>query len=121
MTPPVYLDYNATTPVAPEVVEAAMRSMVAAYGNPSSSYSLGREAHATVEGARAAVAELIGAAGADEVCFTGSFRIAVQTTSYGALPPEDILQVAQGLMTAAQLAKAMSAEIQLAGYRVIGD
>ena len=57
----------------------------------------------------------------DEVCFTGSFRIAVQTTSYGALPPEDILQVAQGLMTAAQLAKAMSAEIQLAGYRVIGD
>jgi cysteine desulfurase len=71
MTPPVYLDYNATTPVAPEVVEAAMRSMVAAYGNPSSSYSLGREAHATVEGARAAVAELIGAAGADEVCFTG--------------------------------------------------
>ena len=49
-----------------------------------------------------------------------SFRIAVQTTSYGALPPEDILQVAQGLMTAAQLAKVMSAEIQLAGYRVIG-
>ncbi|HMM71901.1 MAG TPA: cysteine desulfurase family protein [Rhodocyclaceae bacterium] len=71
MTPPVYLDYNATTPVAPEVVEAAMRSMVATYGNPSSSYSLGREAHATVEDARAAVAELIGAAGADEVCFTG--------------------------------------------------
>ena len=55
------------------------------------------------------------------MCFTGSFRIAVQTTSYGALPPEDILQVAQGLMTTAQLAKAMSAEIQLAGYRVIGD
>ena len=57
----------------------------------------------------------------DEVCFTGSFRIEVQTTSYGALPPEDILQVAQGLMTAAQLAKAMRSEIQLAGYRVIGD
>ena len=57
----------------------------------------------------------------DEVCFTESFRIAVQTTSYGALPPEDILQVAQGLMTAAQLAKAMSTEIQLAGYRVIGN
>ena len=56
-----------------------------------------------------------------ELCFTESFRIAVQATRYGALPPEDILQVAQGLMTAAQLAKAMSAEIQLAGYRVIGD
>ena len=56
----------------------------------------------------------------DEVCFTGSFRIEVQTTSYGALPPEDILQVAQGLMTAAQLARALSAEIKRAGYRVIG-
>lgn len=56
----------------------------------------------------------------DEVCFTGSFRIEVQTTSYGALPPEDIQRVAQDLMTAAQLAKALSTEIQRAGYRVIG-
>lgn len=73
MTPPVYLDYNAnaSTPVAPEVVEGVLHSMVARYGNPSSSYSLEREAHETVEDARAAVAEPIGTAGSDEVRFTG--------------------------------------------------
>ena len=56
----------------------------------------------------------------DEVFFSGSFRIEVQTTAYGALPPEGILRVAQGLMTAAQLANALREEIQRAGYRVIG-
>ena len=70
MSMPVYLDYNATTPVAPEVVEAVVRAMVAGYGNPSSAYQLGREARAMVEDARSAVAELIGAS-TDEVCFTG--------------------------------------------------
>ncbi len=70
MSTPVYLDYNATTPVAPEVVEAVVRAMVAGYGNPSSAYQLGREARAMVEDARTAVAELIGAS-TDEVCFTG--------------------------------------------------
>lgn len=50
---------------------------------------------------------------------TGSFRIGVQTTSYGALAPESIMEVAQGLMAAAELAKAMSVQIQLAGFRVI--
>ena len=56
----------------------------------------------------------------DEVCFTGAFRLEVQTTSYGALAPEHIMQVAQGLTTAARLAKTMSVEIELAGYRVVG-
>ncbi len=70
MSTPVYLDYNATTPVSPEVVEAVVRAMVAGYGNPSSAYQLGREARAMVEDARTAVAELIGAS-TDEVCFTG--------------------------------------------------
>ena len=56
----------------------------------------------------------------DETCFNNAFRMEVQTTSYGALAPEHILQVAQGLSAAAQLAKAMSLEIALAGYRVIG-
>ena len=55
----------------------------------------------------------------DDVCFTGAFTIGVQTTSYGVLASESITEVALGLMTAAQLAKAMSVQIQLAGYRVI--
>lgn len=70
MPVPVYLDYNATTPVAREAAEAAMRCMVEAYGNPSSSYALGRTAAGCVEGARAAVGELIGAQ-PDEIFFTG--------------------------------------------------
>jgi len=55
----------------------------------------------------------------DDVFIDNTFRVEVQTTSYGALAPESIAQVAQGLMTAAQLAKAMSVQIQLAGYRVL--
>lgn len=68
--PPVYLDYNATTPVAPEVVDAMVHALVDGFGNPSSSYALGRHAHALVDDARASVAALI-AARPDEVCFTG--------------------------------------------------
>jgi len=56
----------------------------------------------------------------EDVFGTSAMRIGVQTTSYGALAPECIMQVAQGLMAAAQLAKAMSVQIQLAGYRVLG-
>ena len=65
---PVYLDYNATTPLAPEVVEA-VTSALAAWGNPSSGYRTGREARARVEAARAQVAEMVGAE-PEEVTFT---------------------------------------------------
>ena len=65
---PVYLDYNATTPLAPEVVEA-VTSALAAWGNPSSGYQTGREARARVEAARAQVAEMIGAE-PEEITFT---------------------------------------------------
>ena len=58
---------------------------------------------------------------ADETCFSGAFRVAVQTTSYGALAPDAIMQVAEGLMAGAQLAKAMSLAIQLARYRVLSE
>jgi cysteine desulfurase len=67
---PVYLDYNATTPVAPEVLAAMMPFLTGGFGNPSSSHALGRQAHAAVERARAEVAGLIGAE-ADEILFTG--------------------------------------------------
>ena len=56
----IYLDYNATTPFAPEVV-AAMRPILegACFGNPSSAHRYGREAHAALERARAQVAALL--------------------------------------------------------------
>ena len=63
-----YLDYNATAPVRPAVAEA-MRAVLAQTGNPSSVHRFGREARRALEGARAAVAALVGAA-PDQVVFT---------------------------------------------------
>jgi cysteine desulfurase len=67
---PIYLDYNATTPVDPAVVEAMLPYLRAHFGNPSSSHAYGREAHDAVERARQQVADLIGAR-PDEIIFTG--------------------------------------------------
>jgi cysteine desulfurase len=67
---PIYLDYNATTPLDPAVVEAMLPYLREQFGNPSSAHALGKAAHDAVERARAQVAALLGAR-ADEVVFTG--------------------------------------------------
>jgi cysteine desulfurase len=67
---PVYLDYNATTPVAPEVADAIEPFLREQFGNPSSSHRYGRQAHEAVDHARTQVAALIGA-DSSEVLFTG--------------------------------------------------
>jgi cysteine desulfurase len=73
---PIYLDYNATTPIDPAVVEAMLPFLgepisgsLGEFGNPSSMHSYGRRCHDAVERARAQVAELLGAA-AEEIIFT---------------------------------------------------
>lgn len=66
---PVYLDFNATTPVAPEVLEAMMPYLRWSWGNPSSDHALGREARRALDEARGRVAALIGAS-AEEIVFT---------------------------------------------------
>jgi len=55
----IYLDHNATTPVAPEVAEAMRPYWGKKYGNPSSAYTLGRIAKQALEEARAQVADLL--------------------------------------------------------------
>lgn len=70
MTDPVYLDYNATTPVAPEVADAIEPYLREHFGNPSSSHIYGQRAKEAVEQARGEVAALIGA-GREEIVFTG--------------------------------------------------
>jgi cysteine desulfurase len=70
MSDPIYLDYNATTPVAPEVVEAMLPWLRDQFGNASSSHAFGKRAAAAVSHAREQVADMIGAH-PDEIVFTG--------------------------------------------------
>ncbi|MCG6891627.1 MAG: cysteine desulfurase [Gammaproteobacteria bacterium] len=67
---PIYLDYNATTPVDPQVADAIEPYLRQHFGNPSSNHIYGRNAHQAVERARQQVANLISAR-ADEIIFTG--------------------------------------------------
>ncbi len=66
---PIYLDYNATTPIDPEVVEAMRPFLDDNWGNPSSSHFYGHSAKAAIEKARGQVAELINCS-PDEIVFT---------------------------------------------------
>lgn len=67
---PIYLDYNATTPVDPRVLEAMLPYLREHFGNPSSDHVVGQRAKTAVEQARADVASLIGAQ-PEEIVFTG--------------------------------------------------
>lgn len=71
MKAPIYLDYNATTPVALDVADAIQPFLDVHFGNPSSSHVYGLSAREAVAKARASVAELIHAK-QDEIIFTGS-------------------------------------------------
>jgi len=66
----IYLDYNATTPLDPAVLDAMLPYLREHFGNPSSTHSLGKKAHEAVEQARKQVAEFLGAE-PDEIVFTG--------------------------------------------------
>jgi len=65
----IYLDHNATTPIAPEVLAAMMPYLTEEWGNPSSTYKFGAKLKGVIEAARGQVAELIGAQ-ASEIIFT---------------------------------------------------
>jgi cysteine desulfurase len=69
MKKPIYLDYNATTPIDPEVATEMLPYLQTHFGNPSSSYSIGRSNKEAVEKARAQVAELINCQ-PEEIFFT---------------------------------------------------
>ena len=67
----IYLDYAATTPAAPEVIEAMQPYFRECFGNASSLHDFGFRARRAVETARGTIAEFIGA-GPDDIIFTGS-------------------------------------------------
>jgi cysteine desulfurase len=66
---PVYLDYNATTPIDPEVAEFMKPYLVDFFGNPSSGHWYGIQAKKAIEAARSKVADLLGCQ-PDEIIFT---------------------------------------------------
>ncbi len=80
-----YLDYQATTPLAPEALEAMLPWLRDQHGNPHSAHRVGRQARAAVEVAREQVAALLPAGG--RVVFTGgateSLNWAVKGTTGG--------------------------------------
>jgi cysteine desulfurase len=65
----IYLDYNATTPVDPAVLDAMLPYFAENFGNASSIHSPGQRARGAVDGARASVAGLLGAK-SSEIVFT---------------------------------------------------
>lgn len=72
MTRPIYMDYHATTPVDPRVLEAMLPFFHENFGNPASrNHSYGWDAEAVVERAREQMARTIGASGGKEILFTG--------------------------------------------------
>jgi cysteine desulfurase len=66
---PIYLDYNGTTPIDPEVAQAIVPYLTEHFGNPSSGHAYGRAAHEAMDTARRRVAALLDSS-ADEVVFT---------------------------------------------------
>ena len=77
----IYLDYNATTPVRPEVRAALLPFLTEGWGNPSSTYAFGAKMRTVVETAREQVAELLGAQPWEVVftsCATESNNTALQ-------------------------------------------
>ena len=71
MTRQVYMDHSATTPADSRVVESMLPFFSEKFGNPSSLYTIGRQARRAIEESRQKVADLIGAK-KEEIIFTGS-------------------------------------------------
>lgn len=67
----VYLDNAATTPVAPEVVEAMIPVLYHTFGNPSSTHAFGRQAKALLENSRRSIAQVLNCAPAELIFTSG--------------------------------------------------
>ena len=67
----IYLDYNATTPIDPQVAEAMLPFVHGLFGNPSSSHSFGLKARQGVEQAREQVSDLLGCSSGDLIFTSG--------------------------------------------------
>ncbi len=84
--PRIYLDYNATTPLDPIVLEEVVNTLKNFQGNPSSVYEEGRAARILIEDSRDFVKSFLGAGNNDEIIFTSSgsesINLAIMGTVY---------------------------------------
>lgn len=84
MNPEIYLDSNATTPVLPQAVDAAVHAMRTLYGNPSSSHTAGLRARAMIESVRAMARAELGAPSGHMLFVSGATE-GIQTAVLSAL------------------------------------
>lgn len=78
----IYADHNATTPLAPEALEAMLPYLRQHFGNASSVHVFGRQARAAIDDARVRLAGLLGC-GETEIVFTGGGTEADNTAIFG--------------------------------------
>lgn len=81
----IYLDYNATTPISPEVFEVMVPYFKEKYANPSSKYKAAMDVMHEVELARKQIAEILGVKNSDEILFTGSATESINHSIRGVL------------------------------------
>lgn len=113
---PVYFDHNATTPLAPEVLEAMLPYMSSIYGNPSSVHRYGRLARNALEQARQQVADLLGAQ-SNQVVFTSGGTEANNLALKGSLQAHQPARLALSTIEhAAMLGPA--AQLEQAGWQL---
>lgn len=84
MSQEIYLDANATSPVMPAAIDAAMNAMREGFGNPSSTHVTGLRARAMLDGVRARARRVLGAP-AGKVIFTSGATEGIQTAVLSAL------------------------------------
>jgi cysteine desulfurase len=84
MAPDIYLDANATSPVLPSAIAAAVEAMEASFGNPSSSHATGLRAKRILDTTRACARRVLGA-GPGRVLFTSGATEGIQTAVLSAL------------------------------------
>jgi selenocysteine lyase len=86
----VYLDYNATTPLAPSVLRIINETLHDAWGNPSSSHIAGKKAKDVISVARSRVAKMVGA-GEEDIIFTSGGTEANNTVFWSVIKHFDML------------------------------
>ena len=113
----VYLDNNATTMVAPEVLDTMLPFLKDQYGNPSSMHSFGGRVGFAIKDARAKVADLIGAS-PEEIVFTGCGTESDNTAIWAALQSQPDKRHLVTTRVEHPAVKSLAESLASKGYRV---